>query len=271
MLRALLRPGWIVSHLVVVLIAVLFVSLGFWQLRRLDERRAANAVISARISEPAQPLAQVLGRYGNDPAAVSHRRVTVAGRYQAADEVLLTPRSRDGAAGHHVLTPLVLADGSAIMIERGWVPFALDTPPVAQAAPPAAEVTVVGLLVPTQEATRFGSAGESDRVEFLSAADVDRLQPQVDMALLPFSVILQEQSPAGGELPLAPAALDLSEGPHQSYALQWFAFALVGVIGYPFVIRRRLRHARLDGRLDGPDSTAFNALNTSTTSSATTP
>jgi len=239
--RVLLRPRWLLAHAVVVAIAILFVSLGLWQLRRLDERRDSNALISQRLTAPAEPLATVLDEAGADPAELTYRRVVVDGRYVPAEEVLLSPRSDNEEPGHHVVTPLVTAGGRAVLIDRGWVPFALDEPPVSQAAPPPGEVRVEGIVMPDQTANRFGSrSGTDEQVDYLSVVDVARLQPQVGEPLYRFYVQLGRQQPSAGALPRTPEPLDLDEGPHLSYALQWFSFTLIGLVGYPLLIRKSL-------------------------------
>jgi surfeit locus 1 family protein len=241
-IRVLLRPRWLVAHVVVLTVAILFVNLGLWQLRRLDERRDSNALISQRLTVPAEPLADVLDEVGPEPAALAYRRVTVDGRYVPAEEVLLSPRSDNQEPGHHVVTPLVTEGGQAVLIDRGWVPFALDDPPVTQAAPPAGDVHVEGIVMPDQTAHRFGSRSGTDaEVDYLSGVDVARLQPQIGESLYDFYVLLGRQQPSAGALPRTPERMDLGEGPHLSYALQWFSFALIGLVGYPLLIRKSLR------------------------------
>lgn len=249
MARFLLSPRWVVTHVVVLAIAVLFVNLGFWQLRRLDERRSSNALIETRLATPPAPLHVVLASIGEDAGALAYRRVWTMGRYLRAEEVLLTPRSDNNQPGHHVVTPLLTRDGVAVLVDRGWVPFTMDRPPVQQARPPSGQVRVEGMLVPTQDAARYGSRDpDSDRLTFLSTVDVDRLQPQVSHRLQPFSLLLQDQRPAtAGALPRPPEPPDLSEGSHLSYAIQWFLFAAIGLIGYPLLIRRNM-----PGRDDEP-------------------
>lgn len=236
MYRFLWSPRWLVAHVALIAVAATCVSLGLWQLRRLDERRAFNALVSSRLAAQEEPLAAVLG----EPAdRLAYRRVTATGQYLPAEEVLLSPRSRDGAPGHDVLTPLVTGSGG-ILVDRGWVPFALSTPPVAQAAPPPGPVTVTGYLLPGRHAPRAGPVGAA-RLGFVSNADIDRLQSQVSVPLAPAYLVLTSQSPAPGTLPRPGAPPELTEGPHLSYAVQWVLFACVAVIGYPFLIRQRGR------------------------------
>lgn len=255
-MRFFLRPRWLLTHALIAALALTFVSLGFWQLRRLEERRSDNARIAENLSAPQQPLAETLEQYGNAPESLIYRRVEVAGRYRPADEFLLTPRANNRQAGHHVVTPLELDDGGAVLVERGWVPFALDTPPVAEAAPPGGRVTVTGILFPTAEAHRYGTSGEggdaagaAERLTYLSTVDVDRIQPQIDVTLLPVSILLQEQNPPSQGLPVPAAPPEQSEGSHQSYALQWFFFTALVLGGYPLLLRRSWR-----ARQGGPQS-----------------
>lgn len=240
-MRMFLRPRWLVVHVLVLALATLLVSLGFWQLRRLDDRRVDNSRITTNMALPVAELDAVLADVGNDPGALSYRRVRVEGRYLPEDEVLLTPRSNGRTAGHHVLTPLALDENQAVLVNRGWVPFADDEPPITDAAPPADQVTVNGFLVPTTEAARFGTSTGGSRLTYLSSPDVDRIQLQVDTTLFPFAIQLLEQQPPADRLPVPPEPPEVSEGSHQSYAWQWFSFAAILLLGYPLLLRRSLQ------------------------------
>lgn len=242
------RPRWILAHVLLVAVAVTCVQLGFWQLRRLDERRALNARVTAGLAAAPVPLDSVIGE---PPSALAYRRVTVTGHYLPAEEVLLGPGSRDGAPGWEVLTPLVTGEGG-ILVDRGWVPFALSTPPVTQAAPPGGQVTVSGYLLPSRPARHAGPPGAS-RLEFVSDPDVARVQGQVSVPLAGAYLVLLEQSPAPGGLPRPSVVPELDEGPHRSYAVQWFLFATIALVGYPLLIRRRAQDlAAAAGSPDGP-------------------
>lgn len=236
MYRFLLTPKWLIGHVLVGVVVVAFVFLGFWQLDRHDQRAARNALVAERMGAPAADLADLAGVAADD---LAYRRVAVAGRYLADEEVLLTPRSHTGQPGHHVLTPLDTGDGGAVLVDRGWVPFELVDPPVAAASPPAGTVRVSGLVLPDEPATRFvpGIAAEGE-LSTVSRADLSRLQRQVSLPLRPYYVQLRSQEPAGADLPLAAAPPELSAGSHLSYAVQWFLFATVALMGYPALARR---------------------------------
>ena len=175
MYRFLFSPRWLGFHLLVIVGIVTMVNLGFWQLRRLDERKAFNAQVSERIADPPAPLDDVLAA-GADPDSVEWRSVTARGTYLPAEQFLVVNRSQDGIGGTMVVTPLQLADGRVLLVERGFMPG--TTPPPAA---PAGTVDVVGRLRPSEERrTRTAQrpqGGRADRRR--SALDIARLAPQL--------------------------------------------------------------------------------------------
>jgi cytochrome oxidase assembly protein ShyY1 len=235
------RPRWLLSHVLVVVLVVVMINLGLWQLRRLDEKRDRNDLIESRMGEPAAPVDEIV-----DPAAgydvgdeVRFREATATGTYAVGDEVLVRNRSYDGAPGSWVLTPLVLDGGEAVVVNRGWVPVTGEQALPAEAAAPDGEVAVEGLLEETQERGRFGPTDPAgDELEVLSRVDLARLQEQVEADLYPVWLQLEEQDPAAGDMPTPVQPPDLSEGPHLSYAFQWFTFSAIALIGYPLILRR---------------------------------
>lgn len=233
-------PGFRSRRVAVVVIAVLVaatcVNLGLWQLRRLDERRALNAEILDRRS--ASPLS--IGDAAGNAAAEQYRPATARGRYDVEHEVLVFGRSLDGEAGHHVVTPLLLPGAGAILVVRGWVPFAMQVAPVRAAAPPANEVRVEGFLVPDEG---DGSvAPDADGV--VRVLDVEGIASSLPYDLFPLPLQLAEQTPPQpGSLPIPVPLPVLSEGPHLSYAIQWFSFAVVALVGAVILLLRDRRAA----------------------------
>ncbi|CAN5310783.1 SURF1 family protein [soil metagenome] len=260
MYRFLLRPRWLLGHVLAVAAVVGFVSLGFWQLRRLDERRELNAVVERRGDAPARPLAALLRAADGDAQPLQWRRATVTGTYAPGAEVLLTARSRAGRPGHHVLTPLVTGDDRAVIVDRGWVPYQVPGPPVRLAAPPGGQVTVHGVVFTATPTDQYGRTA-SGRLEFVSAVDLDRLAGASPAPLAPVYVQLSRQSPPQpGSYPVPARLPALTEGSHLSYAGQWFLFAAVVVLGYPVLLARTAREQRGDGHhgehLGDPPATA---------------
>jgi surfeit locus 1 family protein len=240
-LRSLLTPRWIAATLVVVVVAFAFANLGFWQLRRLEERRLQNTISASRFQDASLEAEQLIPSMAGDPEGLRWRRALATGEFRPEDEVLIRSQVQFGTAGFHVITPLVLSDGSAILVNRGWVPLELDQVPVSQAPPPSGTVTVEGWLEPTQVRRALGPADpDTGRLTAMNRVDVERIQEQVDLDLAPmYMVAIGEQ---GNELPipLDPPQFD-DEGPHLAYAIQWFSFLVIGVVGYWFLVRRALR------------------------------
>jgi surfeit locus 1 family protein len=237
------RPKWIARHVAVAVLVVTMVLLGLWQLRRLDDKRDHKALVEARQEAPAAPVAEVVPAEG-DVADALHRAVTAEGTYQDDDTVVVENRTLNGASGGWVLTPLLL-DGEdiAVVVNRGFIGFDRDgeiVPPPA----PQGRVEVEGLVQPTQSRGRIGPQDPDEgRLDVLARVDVARLAEQVDYELLPAYVqLVASDPPEPSAEPGAPALVALGrpspeEGPHLSYAVQWFTFTAIALVGYAVLLR----------------------------------
>ena len=154
---------------------------------------------------------------------------------------------RDGISppGDHwqdCVLPPAEADGSTVLVNRGWVPIDVSGPPVAEAAPTTPTATIRGVLRISEERGRFGPVdAPTGRLERISRVDVARLESQIESPIYPMWVQLIDQTPEPGLLPQPRPLPDLGEGPHLSYAVQWFLFAGVVAVGYPILLRRTAR------------------------------
>ncbi len=234
-------------------LVVTFVNLGFWQLRRLDERRTYNALVESRQDLPAATVEELLPdgptSTSDEVNDVIYRPLTVTGTYAADQEVLVRNRTFNSVPGYWVLTPLIQRDGTAVVVDRGWVPFDSTNPdgPWTDFAPPTGVVTVVGKVQASQVRSNGIIGGPKDadegRLTTLSRVDIGRLQQQVDETLYPISIDLTSQDPNQvGLLPVPIPPPELDEGPHLNYAGQWFIFATLTVIVYPLLMRRVARN-----------------------------
>ncbi len=223
----------------VFIIAPMLAALGFWQLARLQERRAFNAHVRARLEAP--PLS-LTGAALADPAQLNYRPARVRGTFDFDHEIVWRNQAHNETAGVRVLTPLRIAGSdAAVLVDRGWLPYA-ESAPEARAAyhTPTGAVTVTGIL--RQSEVRASPILPDDpAVAWLDGwywMNLARIQSQMPYPLLTMFV----QQAAGGEtqLPIAGFAVDLSEGPHLNYAWQWFAFAAVALIG-PLAYARQQR------------------------------
>lgn len=239
-MKSLLSPRWITAHIGVIVIAVVFVNLGLWQLRRLDERRVENAVAQSRYQAPPEDLFTLLDGAGSDFESLRYRRATITGEFDVDHEVLTRNQVYREQAGFHVVDPLVLDNGGAVLVNRGWVPLALDEPPIAEALPQGGEQRIQGWINPSQDRPALGPTDPPGGVlAVMSRIDIARIQQQTPYELAPVYLVLE--GPETGELPVAlsPPVFD-DEGNHLAYAIQWFGFTLIGLVGYGFLIRNAL-------------------------------
>lgn len=232
------RAG-VLASLLVILVAATCVRLGFWQLHRLQERRAHNALVSARIH--AAPLQ--LYAAPADTAGLAYRAAEATGTWDGARSIVLAARPLDGDPGVWLLTPLRLSDGRAILVIRGWLPSPdaahVDIEPYTLSG----RAEVRGLLVSPPLGAVPPTAGPRLIWYHLDQAALAR---QFPYPLAP--VLLQAMAPAASTRqlprPLPPPPLD--EGPHLSYAIQWFSFAAIGLIGWIVLLLRGERGERGD-------------------------
>jgi surfeit locus 1 family protein len=222
--------------------AALFVRLGIWQVHRLEQRRRRNDATAAR-----RALAPILlGRGGVGAMAgggsltldsVQDRRVVARGTYDYSAERLWTGRTYEGTPGVAVLTPLRLADGggegrggarAAVYVDRGWVP-----------SPDGVHID--------QQAVREGDTATVEGLAFAAPrargdVDIARLRDSVSYPLLPF-IIEQTRALRASATPTVrppyrwPAPV-LGDGPHLSYAIQWFSFAVITLLGTASLLRK---------------------------------
>lgn len=234
----------IVATLVLFAVAATCVRLGFWQLDRMRQRRALNAALKSRLTAP--PVA--LETTPLDTAGWLFRRVSVSGRLDNERTIVLPGRSYRGAPGVHVLTPLLLpeAGGAAVLVDRGWVPAADGATVDLDALVADSPVSATGLVLPfpgrearlgqpTEASTPSAPPAGFRRVWF--SMDEKALRQQFPYAL---GEVLVQLLPAedAGTLPVRLAAPDLDPGPHLGYAIQWFSFAVIGLIGWMVLVMK---------------------------------
>jgi surfeit locus 1 family protein len=216
--------------LALALVAAVFVRLGFWQLGRLEERRAVNRAAAAARAEPPREL--VVGAGG-----LNERWVQATGQFDHAHEVVLRGQTFQGTPGVLVVTPLMLAGGdSAVLVLRGFVPSADAVRAEIDSLREPGQVRVRGLA--TSIASGGGQPLEHGGHTTWARLDLEALRARLPYPVLP---VLLRQSPDSG-LPARPRRLlppELSEGPHLSYAIQWFAFAVMTVAFGVLVVRKR--------------------------------
>lgn len=247
----------VAGTLLVVVVAAACVRLGIWQLHRLQEKRAHNTALESRFAAP--PI--VLQGAVYDTTGLVFRRTEVTGTFDNDRTIIFPGHSHDGMPGVQALTPLRLVDGGAVLVNRGWVPSAdaatVDLAAIREEAP----VRLIGIVlpfpgstgasapVPTTESTGADSGSAFRHVWF--SVQGDALRRQFPYPLLAVLVqALPGQETARYPLRLPPPRLD--EGPHLGYAIQWFSFAIIAIVGWVALVlkgrdERRMQAAPVTG------------------------
>ena len=208
------------------------VYLSLWQFHRLDDRKAFNREVTERSS---LSVVDVGTLDISDPAAVQWRPAGARGTFLPDEQVLIVNRSQGGVAGMNVLTPLLLDDGRAIIVNRGFI--ALNaTPPAA----PSGEVKVVGLLRSTEGRTTGQAREASGELTEFFRLDIARLQEQIEPELLNVALVAEVSEPADSTTLLPVSSPELSEGSHLSYAIQWLIFATAVIVGWILAVRKSI-------------------------------
>jgi cytochrome oxidase assembly protein ShyY1 len=252
--RFLATPRWLGYAVLALLLAVIMAGLGRWQLHRYHQRAAINARIDAGAGGPAVPITEALPappgtgrRVGPAPSADAEwTRVRAVGRYDRDHEFLARNRTVNGEVGFEVLTPLLLADGAAVLVDRGWLAHppggALVEPEVP--VPPTGEVTVIGPI-------RRPESG-ADRPDRRS---VRRISPAT--LPLPYRVyggylLLDRQVPAADRRLTAIPPDHENAWQNAGYVVQWWAFAVMVLVGYVYLARREAHPPLADSRPGTP-------------------
>ena len=242
----LLSLKWILTSIVVLLGAAVCVRLGIWQLDRLAQRRASNShYLLMKTLEPLElPTSE-------DLPAMEYRRVTATGTFDFTQQIAIRNQYYDDQYGYHLLTPLILDNNFAVLVDRGWIPAEGNDKPAAWSRyNEIGPITVQGIVrLSRAKADFFGKtdpelAPGQDRLDVWTYPNIPRIQNQTKYILLPVYIQLDpDMSDATPPIPYQPE-VDLTEGPHLGYALQWFTFAGILLFGYPFFIKKQLGSPR---------------------------
>lgn len=241
MLTHFFKGRQLIMTIIVIIGVIILCRLGLWQLERHNERAALNARINAGLSQLPIPLDPTRA----DLESLDFRPVEVRGVYDDSQEILLRGRSYNGASGVHIVTPLKISGSNqTILVDRGWIPLSESAPELRRAYTEPGEVTVLGIVQRSQVAGNGPEdpplSPERPRLERWFRVEIPRLQEQIAYQLLPVYII-QQPGPNDPEFPKRAVVSDLGPGSHFGYAMQWFAFAGILLIGYIVVVVQRRR------------------------------
>lgn len=243
--RVLFSRQWLLATLLVLAGGAVCIRLGIWQLDRLEGRREFNQHLEkVRQMDPLY----LKGTLTEDLTQMEYRGVAVSGLYDYENQVALRNRYHENVFGYHLLTPLRLEDGSAVLIDRGWIPAdGNDSPDHWRKYDQPGYVHVEGQIRQGDSKPDLGGVPDptltpgQEKLIFWNLVNLERIQGQLPYPLL--YVYVQPHPEPGDSTPPIPyqPEIEISEGPHLGYAVQWFSFATILLFGYPFYLRRQMK------------------------------
>ncbi len=241
-----LTPRWFGYLALAVVFAIVCSMLGAWQFQRRADARAEIDVVEANYDRGPVALGSVLNTLESYDESQKWTPVVLEGHYLIEDEMLVRNRPRGGQPGFEVLTPIQLADGTVFVVDRGWVPVGSqqDAPDAVPQAPEG-EVTVVARLRAGEPAIpgREAPAGTNQ----IPTIELGLVESRLGLSTYTGAYgLVSSEDPAPAAAPMATVKPEPDEGPHLSYALQWYVFALIGFLGLGWAIREEYRLVNSD-------------------------
>ena len=236
MIRLLFTKRWMGYLALTVVFAIVSSFFGLWQWDRRGQAVAAINVLEANWDRVPQEL---VSAEGLSPTSDQWTPVLVRGEYAPQDQILVRTRPRGGQVGFEVLVPLRSDTGFTVVVNRGWIPTgeSRDFPDLVPEAP-AGEVSVVARIKPGEPTLRGRGAPEGQ----LPSIDLGAMENAVGYDLeTEFFLLLESETPQSAVAPLPSLRPVLDEGPHLSYTLQWFVFALLALIAFVALLRQEAR------------------------------
>lgn len=240
-LRRMFSRRWLFTTILVFFGTALCIRLGIWQLDRLEGRRAFNAQVTSMRAMP--PLDLNAGKV-DSIATMEWRAVTVTGEYDFENQVAVRNQYYRDQYGYHLLTPL-LSQGTAVFVDRGWIPADGNaTPADWRKYDEPGVVTVTGQIRLGQTKPAFGGVADALPADgsplwVWNNGDLEKISLQMPYPI--YAVYIQPNIDPADETPPIPyqPEVELTEGPHIGYAFQWFTFATILFVGYPFFLRKQ--------------------------------
>lgn len=224
-----------------VLVVLLTARLGWWQLDRASQKLALQASLDARQAQPALPVAE----WPADRAAAQvqeHRRTLARGVWLNEDSVYLDNRPMAGRPGFYLVTPLRLDDGTAVLVQRGWLPrdarerTRVTPPPKAEGA-----VSVAGRIAPALPRVYEFEGAETGPIR--QNLDIESFALERRLRLKPWVLVQDVAAEVPDGLLRNWPAPNTGVNKHYGYAFQWFSLSLLtaGLTVWFQIIRPRRR------------------------------
>lgn len=239
MLRLLRQPRWLGYLALATAFAIACSAFGLWQWDRREQARAAIDRLESNYDREPVPVADALPDPGGFDPDQQWTPVLLEGEYLLDQQLLLRGRWRAGQVGFDVIAPFRTHDGSVFVVDRGWIDQAEGAQaPVSAPATPEGPTTVVARLRPN-EGDIAGRGAPEGQIASVNLPDIaDRLgEPAYTSA---YGLLVSEDGATPADVAVAARPV-LDEGPHLSYTLQWFVFALGGYAAVAWGLREELR------------------------------
>ncbi|MFJ7749542.1 SURF1 family protein [Arthrobacter sp. NPDC097144] len=251
MYRFLLSGRWLGWFALVCLLSVVCCSLGMWQMDRRNAVRDDIGNVVSNYDAAPVPFEEAAGLFEDYDPGKEWLPVSMTGVYDTDNQRIVRNRPLSGRAGYEVVVPLKLSDGTAVVINRGWLPIGNDEAgkPDGVPAAPAGEVNVVARIKPAEPEVRRG-APEGQ----LASIDLAQYQDEVGYELEQAAYgLMASEDPRPAVVPEAAPKPSVDEGPHLSYAMQWFAFGLMLFVGLGYAARQEALNLRYGDEDDWED------------------
>ncbi|WP_120336939.1 SURF1 family protein [Cryobacterium soli] len=238
--RFLISRQWAGYLALTIVFAVICSGLGVWQLARRAEAQAEISRVETNFDAEAVPVTEALPSLDSFEESQKWLPVELTGTYLRDEEILVRNRPLNINPGFEVLTPLLLTDGDVFIVNRGWVPTGEDqNAPDSVPAAPAGEVTVIARLK-QGEPSLAGRSATGNQIATINLTEIaERLGTDTYTGAYG---LMKSEDPATADRPTAVTRPVRDEGPHLSYAFQWFVFALMGFIGLGWAARQEYRN-----------------------------
>ncbi|MAT41786.1 MAG: hypothetical protein CL609_05550 [Anaerolineaceae bacterium] len=240
-MKGLLTFKWILTTILVLIGVGVMVRLGIWQLDRLKWRQSFNEHYLAQINAPAVDLN--IDVQDSNLVDMEYREILVNGVYDFKNEVYLQNQVYDGLPGYHVLTPLIINNGeSAVIVNRGWIPLDFSESEIKEFQPQG-NVSISGVirlgLVDTTFKNGLGTLEDDGTIRYWKYINLEKLSEQIPYKIE--SIYIEKTANENERYPVpAFKEIEITQGPHLGYAIQWFFFAALLGGGYPAFIRKTL-------------------------------
>jgi surfeit locus 1 family protein len=212
----------------------LLMALGTWQIERLHWKENLLLMIDQRRHQPPVSVFSI-----TDPQNSEYRPVEAIGVLEHNKELYLTSISLTGEGGYHVVTPLRLKDGSVLMVDRGWVPYAKKLPATRPGGQLNGPVVITGILRLPHPRWLQGAA-RPDQKEWPAIDLAAMAKAEGFDALLPFFVEVDAAANGSGGYPIGGQTRMTMPNDHLAYAITWFGLALALLVIYGASARRHV-------------------------------